>query len=691
MGLKLKSIRIKLILLLLAVSLIPLVIAMVIVEIRAENIVKKVELQKLSALRSTKHDQMKDYFKIIDGQTRALAHEQMAIEAIEEFKLAVNDFTGEFMDVDEEKFDALYSNHMSSIIGSTSEDKKQWMSLDRTAKYMQQLYIINNKNEITKRYNMDNAGDGSTYSRVHEKFHNSFRYFLKEFGYYDIFLIDAETGRVLYSVAKKVDYGTSLKTGPYAHSSLGKVFQKALEVDEKGSAFEDFQAYAPSYNESASFIAAPVYNKDKLIGVIVFQMPVSRIGRIMGGRAGLGETGETFLVGPDSKMRSNSVLAKEPTLGKKIDSSAIREVLEGKTGDQRAHSYRNLEVLSSFQPLEVFEGVYWGVVAEIAEEEIFEPIAQLKLIVLVVGLVVAVVVLIIAIYAAKVALVPIHLIMGQFTKVSDYDLTERLYVKGNDEISWMGSMFNDVTDNLSEIISQIRGSSTQVAAASEETSASTQNMTQVIHTQGESLNEISKAVSDMTKNINMIQSTAASTSENVQSIAQSSDKADAAMKVLDQNAREIAEVTKVISDISDQINLLALNAAIEAARAGDAGRGFAVVADEVRKLAQNTNESTEQIATVITNLTQNVGETGSAIQEITSSIGQIAGEIEEVSTSIGEQSAATEEISSTVEAFQNQMATVTKDIEEINTAANDIAKEATEMSTKVNVFKVDAS
>ena len=77
---------------------------------------------------------------------------------------------------------------------------------------------------------------------------------------YDIFLVDAETGFIVYSVFKEVDYATSLKSGPYRDTGIGKVFRKALEATSPDAVvIEDFAPYEPSYNASASFIASSLF------------------------------------------------------------------------------------------------------------------------------------------------------------------------------------------------------------------------------------------------------------------------------------------------------------------------------------------------------------------------------------------------------------------------------------------------
>jgi methyl-accepting chemotaxis protein len=82
--------------------------------------------------------------------------------------------------------------------------------------------------------------------------------FLSEFGFYDIFIVDPDNGKIVYSVFKELDFATSLKTGPYANTGIGDAFKQALGASNVDQTFiTDFADYLPSYNDPASFISSP--------------------------------------------------------------------------------------------------------------------------------------------------------------------------------------------------------------------------------------------------------------------------------------------------------------------------------------------------------------------------------------------------------------------------------------------------
>ena len=179
--------------------------------------------------------------------------------------------------------------------------------LDGDAISLQYEYIQNNPNELGSKDLLDQAADGSGYSESHKLYHPIIRNYLEKFGYYDIFLVDIVSGDIVYSVFKEVDYATSLRDGPYASTNLGRAFSEAAKSSWKDSvAFVDYQTYPPSYEAAASFIASPIFDGDKKIGVAIFQMPIGRINDILSERTGLGESGETYAVGSDHLFRNDS-------------------------------------------------------------------------------------------------------------------------------------------------------------------------------------------------------------------------------------------------------------------------------------------------------------------------------------------------------------------------------------------------
>ncbi|NJM26047.1 MAG: hypothetical protein HC859_11730, partial [Bacteroidia bacterium] len=137
------------------------------------------------------------------------------------------------------------------------------------------------------------------------------RKYMENFGFQDISIIDPNTGFVVYSTRKEVDFATNLFTGPFAKTNVAKAFDMARSLPEGRWSLADFSNYVPSMGAPASFIATPVYDRSAMVGVVVFRLGIDEINNKMTGnqqwkRDGLGETGESYLLGPDSRMRSDA-------------------------------------------------------------------------------------------------------------------------------------------------------------------------------------------------------------------------------------------------------------------------------------------------------------------------------------------------------------------------------------------------
>lgn len=141
---------------------------------------------------------------------------------------------------------------------------------DQTA--MQYYYISKNSNPLGSKNLLDRGEDKSAYSTLHAKYHPALRKHLEELGLYDIFFVDAETGIVVYTQYKELDFMCNLKAGPNASSGLAEAFKKALTA-KKGEVVESsVDKYGLSYDVLALFIGTPLYDGNKLEGVLLYQV-----------------------------------------------------------------------------------------------------------------------------------------------------------------------------------------------------------------------------------------------------------------------------------------------------------------------------------------------------------------------------------------------------------------------------------
>ncbi len=146
---------------------------------------------------------------------------------------------------------------------------------DDEAIALQYYYIIKNPEKTGEKNEFMAADDKSKWTQAHKKYHPLIEKYAHEGnGLYDLFLIDLETGRIVYSVFKEIDFATRLIGGPYAGSGLGKAFQAVKGAADKNFTFTGKQApYYPSYEDGALFLSVPVYDGDSKVGALIAQLP----------------------------------------------------------------------------------------------------------------------------------------------------------------------------------------------------------------------------------------------------------------------------------------------------------------------------------------------------------------------------------------------------------------------------------
>ena len=439
----------------------------------------------LVALRDIKKQQIQDYFDAIHDQVLTLSEDRMIIDAMHFFRGAFVNYRAERdydrYDLDEMKtelysyYNGEFQNEYKSVNEGRDADVQQILrQLDDDTIALQHSYIRANRNPLGSKHLLDTADEETSYGKVHQKIHPILRRFLEEFGYYDIFLVDPETGDIVYSVFKELDFGTSLIDGPYAQTNFGEAFRKANAANNEDAVIlVDFKQYTPSYEAPASFIASPIFDGNEKIGVLLFQMPVDRINDVMAFRSGMGESGETFLVGPDKLLRSDTYRDQEhrtivasfrkPSTGS-VDCPMVDEALEGEQGVIVTKNYLDEEVLSAYAPLDVL-GLRWAIVSEITVEEAFATARSMSELAaattsralwstFAIGIIGSIAIVCIAYLCAKRIGDVIAKTTLSMEAAAEKDYSQKLSVKDKGDLGRMAGALNSMLDNLDEYTKQ---------------------------------------------------------------------------------------------------------------------------------------------------------------------------------------------------------------------------------------------
>ncbi|GGF71474.1 methyl-accepting chemotaxis protein [Alteromonas lipolytica] len=621
--------------------------------------------EKLSIENRQTSDAIARYIHTVESQIRIMSSETQVIEAAAAFNRAYAAYSDQRGSLSATQLASLNQYYTQDFAGLYKQRNNQALPdatslvtpLPATAKALQYDFIAGSAFPIGEKDSLSKLGNDTDYAILHEQYHRYFRTFLKEYGYYDIFIADANTGNIVYSVYKELDFATNLKTGPYQNTGIAAAFDKALQADSAQDVLHSsLDSYLPSYNAMAGFVSSPIVNNaGKTIAVLIYQIPLDVISDIMThGKAwqesGLGASGETYIVSSQNTLVTESrffledpdgyfkaVKVNLPAVAQQIKQSGtsvgiqpvattvVKKALNGQRGFEQVTDYRGVEVFSSYSMLKIGDYPY-AVLAEIDVDEALAAAESLKYKLLsgtlVAVIVIAGVAVILAIWLAGRLVRPLNKVGDACSSLvsGEGNLTIVLEKSNIPEINRIIEPFNQFIGQIRNIITQVKGDADSLASAAEELSAVTQQSEQNAIEQVKQTETVDQAISKLSASVaEVARSTALSRSHGVEanaSLTENQERADYvadniqllvklikdSSHVITSLKNEVGQITdllNVITSIADQTNLLALNAAIEAARAGEAGRGFSVVADEVRALANRSQQSTVEIGRLV--------------------------------------------------------------------------------------------
>lgn len=301
-------------------------------------------------------------------------------------------------------------------------------------------------------------------------------------GFYDINLMDAATGDVVYTMAKETDFASNMYNGALAHSGFARVAKRALDPRDGGKpVIEDYSTYTPSAFAPQMFAAAPIIANGQTIGVFVAQIDVRTLNDLLTDSngwqsTGEGATGEVLLTGEDRLLRSQSrfmidnpseflaqiranglpvsIVEQIRTLGTTIlfmpdRSQEVEQAFHNRTGVNRYLDYRGVEVISAYGPLEI-AGLRWAIAAKQDVAEALAPAIRLKRDLLVAAAVAAIALTFLALAGAGLFLRPLRRVVAGMEAVSGGGVTKRIAIRGNDEFAELARGYNGMADAIDQ-------------------------------------------------------------------------------------------------------------------------------------------------------------------------------------------------------------------------------------------------
>ncbi|GBL05536.1 methyl-accepting chemotaxis protein [Glaciecola sp. KUL10] len=458
----------------LAVGLIPLTVASLISIMLTSNMATKLVNQNLNSLKANKLVAIEAYGKQIADQVVTSSNDPNLAINLQILSAGFDSILSEAVTSNEDSFSVneqrkrlsnyytqeFLKQYQASNNGETIDTRQLLSGLSESAVVLQHAYIYENPAPLGNKDSMERSSLDSTYDDAHELVHATLSDFLNRFAYYDIFLVN-NNGDVIYSVYKELDFATNLYSGPYSNTGLADAFKASLSVSPQEYALIDFAQYSPSYEAPASFIASPIFRNGERMGALIFQMPLDAITTVMSERSGLGETGESYLVGQDMLLRSDS--HKYPTHytvnrsfrdNKKIETESVANAFNGESGVIESQNYMGENVLSGFIPIK-FGNLKWALIAELETSEAYASVQRLQLIMLLVCVLAIAILVYTAMKMSNKILNPIESMRLGMAKVADNtDFSYRVEVQKNDEIGDSITSFNTLLDRVEVSINE---------------------------------------------------------------------------------------------------------------------------------------------------------------------------------------------------------------------------------------------
>jgi len=473
----------KLLIMLLAVSVLSVLIAGAIGYLSGTNSLRAAEYQRLTQLRESRAREITDGLKSITDSAAILTHSSSTITAMQDFSTAFNELQKVPLPPGAP---AAVSKYYSTVFGAELEkrsgekaDPTLFAPTSNAQTYLQALYTVPANGDFDAAMKVRTAGDLSQWSAHNARYQGFFADFAERFGFDDVMLIDTN-GTMVYTVAKGVDLGANVLTGPYRTSKLADAYRQAMQatsVDEVIVA--DFEPYAPAYGVPTPWVLTPIGDEKGIHGALALQLRPEEINAIMTGNRqweaeGLGQSGETYLAGRDKLMRSVSrellvdperferdvvangtpvdvaqreVASGDSILLQRVDTEAVSQALMGKSGVVTAPSYLGPSTLNAYAPLKI-PGLDWVIVAKIDKSEALAPVnAFARNIALSTGAIVLVVCLL-ALLFSRILTRPVKDLVAAVQRVSGGELGITVPVTSRDEFGELASSFNDMSTSL---------------------------------------------------------------------------------------------------------------------------------------------------------------------------------------------------------------------------------------------------
>lgn len=441
---------------------------------------------QLTSYRAAKKQQVEWYFRNLRDTFSVLGTDTSVIEAFRDFKAAFKSVgKTPLAAYRRQKLAEHYTQNILPRLADTSgkiPPIEDVLPQEPAALELQSIYITENPHPIGEKHKLVSSPTVNAYTSAHGKHHPWLRRAMFSLGYYDIMLVDGETGDMLYSVVKENDFGTNHISGTFARTHHGRLVRDVLDQRRKSAVkMTDYDFYLGSYNQPQAFVATPIFDGPDFLGVLVAQLSTDAINRfIHNGRhweqSGLGKTGSAYMAGiKDSLMRSDTreifedlgtyidnlkksdafpdnVVAriqrdKTTILHYPINPEPLLEVAKGRSGTMLLASRKGGNVLISYAPLEIPD-VSWAILTRMNEDEVLASQLRFNRTVLTVGCTLALLTTLLALGLARYFMKPVNALLGGIERLRKGDRKVSIAVTSRDEFGEVVGAFNAMAADI---------------------------------------------------------------------------------------------------------------------------------------------------------------------------------------------------------------------------------------------------
>jgi class 3 adenylate cyclase len=477
-----------LLIMLLSVSVLSSIVVGIIGYVNGTEALRAIAYEKLVEIREGRAREVAQLFGTVENAVRLGALNETSKQAAREFAAGFAELEAQPRDAAataavEDYYTETFAADLAEATGETV-DGSTFVPTGAAQEYLQYHYVIPFE-DWEQAILSNGAGDGSAWSAAHEKYHSYFRAMTQLQEFEDVLMIDTD-GNVVYTAFKGVDLGTNLLEGPYRLSNLSEAYREAMSRNIIGDVvLTDFAAYNPSLGNPAGWAVTPIADGGEVIGALAIELPIDRINKVMtvGGAweiNGLGDTGETYLVGADGTMRSISrQLQDDPEayeeaavaagltpgaaalsvqngntlLQQTVNGDAVTRALAGESGTMLERNYLGQDSLTAFAPL-ALDGLDWVIVAQETSAEALIPVEDFtrNLILSTAGMIIFVCLL--SLLLAQIFVRPLRRLKTAAQRIAAGDEGVQVDAGSSDELADVASAFNDMSRSL-QIKSQL--------------------------------------------------------------------------------------------------------------------------------------------------------------------------------------------------------------------------------------------